>query len=59
MTEALVDLTGGVSEKWDFRHNITKELNDKEEFWTLLQTYFKEKFILGCINNVKSKVNIQ
>ena len=41
MTEALVDLTGGVSEKWDFRHDVTKDLNDKDEFWALLQTYIR------------------
>ena len=40
MAEALVDLTGGVSEKYNLRAPETKESIESNQFWKDLKKYF-------------------
>jgi len=53
MNEALVDLTGGVSEKFHFRAPETTEAIEGGQFWKDLKKYHAQGFLLGCANTVK------
>jgi hypothetical protein len=53
MAEALVDLTGGASEKYNLRAPETKENIESGQFWKDLKKYFQAGFLLGCSNSVK------
>ena len=52
MGEALVDLTGGCSEKWDLRAQETAESIENGVFWKDLKKYFQLGYLLGCANAV-------
>ena len=54
MTEALVDLTGEASEKYNLKDPDTASLVDSGEFWTMLIKYHKQGNLLGCANAVKN-----
>lgn len=53
MTEALVDLTGEASEKYNLRDLSTVALIESGEFWDLLLRYHKQGCLLGCSNALK------
>jgi hypothetical protein len=53
MTEAMVDLTGGVSEKFHFRAPEVTEAIEGGQFWKDLKKYHAQGFLLGCANTVK------
>jgi hypothetical protein len=53
MQEALVDLTGGVSEKFYFRAPETAELIESGQFWKDMKKYHSQGFLLGCANTCK------
>ena len=55
MSEALVDLTGGVSEKFHFRAPETTEAIEGGQFWKDLKKYHSQGFLLGCANTVKDE----
>ena len=55
MNEALVDLTGGVSEKFHLRAPETAESIEGGQFWKDLKTYHQQGFLLGCANTVKDE----
>jgi calpain len=55
MNEALVDLTGGVSEKFHFRAPETAESIEGGQFWKDLKRYHQQGFLLGCANTVKDE----
>ena len=53
MTESLVDLTGGSSEKFNLRAPEVAELIENQIFWKDLKKYHQQGFLLGCYNVVK------
>lgn len=55
MNEALVDLTGGVSEKFHLRAPETAESIEGGQFWKDLKKYHQQGFLLGCANTVKDE----
>lgn len=55
MNEALVDLTGGVSEKFHFRAPETVEAMETGTFWKDLKKWHQQGFLLGCANTVKDE----
>ena len=48
MSEAMVDLSGGVSEKFDLRAQETAELIDNGVFWKDIKKYFSLGYLIGC-----------
>ena len=53
MAEALVDLTGGASEKFNLRAPETAELIENQVFWKDLKKYHQQGYLVGCANVVK------
>jgi hypothetical protein len=55
MSEAMVDLTGGVSEKFYLKTPEMQEAIESEQFWKDLKKYNQQGFLLGCANTVKDE----
>eukprot|EP00743_Colponemidia_sp_Colp-15_P002164 GILK01002349.1.p1 GENE.GILK01002349.1~~GILK01002349.1.p1 ORF type:complete len:1020 (-),score=203.00 GILK01002349.1:103-3162(-) len=51
--EALVDLTGGASEKWNMREESTIELVTSGRFWWMMKRYVDLGYMLGCAFTVE------
>ena len=54
--EGLVDLTGGVAEKWILTDKDVQKKIETNQMWELLKSHFNQKFYLGCINFIEGKV---
>ena len=52
MAEALVDITGGCSEKFDLRATETAELIESGTFWKDLKKYHQLGYLIGATNVV-------
>ena len=50
MAEAVVDLTGGVSEKYNLKAPDIKENIEGGQFWKELKKYFQAGYLIGCSN---------
>jgi len=50
--ETLVDLSGGVSERFHLKAPETAEAIEGGQFWKDLKKYHQQGFLLGCANNV-------
>jgi hypothetical protein len=50
MAEALVDLTGGCSEKYNLRAPETAEIIETGQFWKDLKKYHQQGYLIGCAN---------
>jgi hypothetical protein len=48
MNEAMVDLTGGVSEKFHLKAPETQEAIEGGQFWKDIKKYHQQGFLLGC-----------
>jgi hypothetical protein len=59
MVEAMVDLTGGVSEKILLESEEVKDAMESGQLWKELKKYFQAGYLLGCANNVKSEDGTQ
>ena len=55
MTESLVDLTGGVSQKFHLRAPEIAESIEGGQFWKDLKKFHSLGFLLGCANTVKDE----
>lgn len=55
ISESMVDLTGGVSEKFYLRAPEIVESIDAGQFWRDLKKYHQQGFLLGCANTVKDE----
>ena len=55
MVEALVDLTGGTSEKYNLRAPETAENIESGQLWKDLKKYFSQGFLIGCSNVFKNE----
>ena len=53
MAQALVDLTGGISEKIYLETPEVKEMIEDGQLWKDLKKYRQQKFLLGCAKSVK------
>ena len=53
MVEGMVDLTGGVSEKYNLKAPETKELLENGQFWKDMKKYHKLGYLIGCAQSVK------
>jgi len=51
LAEALVDLTGGVSEKIYLHTEEVKDAMENGQLWKELRKYFQAGYLLGCANN--------
>ena len=54
MSEGMVDLTGGVSEKFNLKAPETRESLENGQFWKELKKYLKLGYLIGCANSVKN-----
>lgn len=52
LNEAMVDLTGGVSEDFDIKSPDTQENIEGGQFWKDLKKYSQQGFLVGCENIV-------
>ena len=52
LNEAMVDLTGGVSEEFDIKSAETQENIEGGQFWKDLKKYSQQGFLIGCENIV-------
>ena len=55
MTDAMVDLTGEASEKYNLRDPKIVPMVDNGELWTMMIRYFRQGSLLGCSNSVKGE----
>ena len=55
ISEAMVDLTGGVSEKFYLRDPENTEAIDSGQFWKDLKKYSQQGFLLGAANTIKDE----
>lgn len=53
MSEALVDLSGGCSEKFDLRAAETAEQIESNTFWKDLKKYHQLGYLIGASNIVQ------
>ena len=53
MVEGMVDLTGGVSEKYNLKAPETKEMVENGQFWKDMKKYHKLGYLIGCAQSVK------
>lgn len=51
MGEGMVDISGGVSEKYNLKSPETKEMLEDGRFWKLIKNYLKQGFLVGCANS--------
>jgi len=59
MAEALVDLTGGVSEKISLEVPETIEMRDNGQLWKMLTKYHQLGYMVGCSKVVKNEDGTQ
>jgi hypothetical protein len=52
LSQGLVDLTGGVSEKILLHSDEIKEARENGQLWKELRKYFQMGYLVGCANNV-------
>ena len=50
----MVDLSGGVSEKYNLKAPETRELLENGVFWKMIKNYLKQGFLVGCANSAKA-----
>ena len=55
MGEGMVDISGGVSEKYNLKAPETRELLENGVFWKMMKSYLKQGFLIGCSNSVKQE----
>ena len=55
MVEALVDLTGGVSEKISLEAPETIEIRKSGQLWKMLTKYHQLGYMLGCAKSIKDE----
>ena len=55
LSEAMVDLTGGVSQKFYMRAPEVVEEIEAGQFWKDLKKYHQQGYLLGCANTVKDE----
>lgn len=55
LVEALVDLTGGVSEKFSLEAPDTIQMRDNGQLWKELRKYYQAGYLLGCAKNVRDE----
>lgn len=55
MTDAMVDLTGEASEKYNLRDAKIAPMVENGELWSMMMRYFRQGSLLGCANNVKGE----
>lgn len=55
MAEALVDLTGGVSEKYNLKTQEIQEKYDSQVFWKEIKKYHQLGYLIGCAATKKDE----
>ncbi len=55
LSQALVDLTGGVSEKLFLEAPEVKEMIENDQLWKDLKKWKAQNFLLGCAKSVKDE----
>ena len=59
LVEALVDLTGGVSEKIFLQTEEAKDAMENGQLWKELRKYFQAGYLLGCSNSKIDEAGVQ
>ena len=59
MNIGLVDLTGGIAEKFNFKDPATAELIMTGQLWKMMKRFQASAFLMGCSNSQKDKDGIQ
>lgn len=54
MSEGMVDLTGGVSEKYNLTVPETAPLLENGQFWKMMKSYLKQGYLIGIANSQKN-----
>ena len=47
----LVDLTGGIAEKFIFKDYNTAEMIQNGTFWKMIKRFHNSQFLMGCSNS--------
>ena len=55
MTDAMVDLTGEASEKYNLRDPKIAPMVENGELWSMMMRFFRQGSLLGCSNSVKGE----
>ena len=55
MTDAMVDLTGEASEKYNLRDPKIAPLADNGELWSMMMRFFRQGSLVGCANSLKGE----
>ena len=55
MTDALVDLTGEASEKYNLRDPKVSPMVDSGDLWAMMMRFFRQGSLVGCANNMKEE----
>lgn len=55
MGEGMVDISGGVSEKFNLKAPETRELLENGQFWKQMKQNLKQGFLIGCANSMKNE----
>lgn len=53
MGEGMVDISGGVSEKYNLKAPETLDDMENNEFWKKMKNYLKQGYLIGCANSQK------
>lgn len=59
MSEGMVDISGGVSEKYNLKAPEMKESLENGSFWKQMKQYLKQGYLIGCANSQKNEDNEQ
>ena len=54
MGEGMVDISGGVSEKYNLKAPETKAMLENGSFWKMIKSYLTQGFLVGCANAKKA-----
>jgi Calpain family cysteine protease/Calpain large subunit, domain III len=55
MTDAMVDLTGEASEKYNLRDPKVASMIENGELWSMMIRFFRQGSLLGCSNSLKGQ----
>ena len=55
MGEGMVDISGGVSEKYNLKAPETRDQLENGVFWKMMKNHLKNGYLIGCANAVKGE----
>lgn len=55
MGQGMVDISGGVSEKYNLKAPETREMLENGQFWKMIKNALKNGYLIGCANTQKAE----